>query len=287
MKQSIIKELIFWQSKFITYLSEKKRMAKHTVHSYKLDMDAFIYYVEKTEQHLSHTDIPTAMINYNIFLLESNLSKASIARKTSCLRTLCRFLQSEDIIIDITLKRPFFAEKKPVFFDYAQLLQLFDVSEKEKKQARFYTRERAIWELLLATGIRCNEIITITTADLNLEMRSLTIQDTKYRRRVVSFDQRTYLWIKKYVTEERQSYKPQEPYLFLNNTGYKLTSRAIQRSLKLLTRLSNIPDDITPHTLRHSYAMQRLSENISQQTLKELLGLRSTETVEKYFAFKK
>jgi|GEM_PF-6769345 len=282
MKQGVITELMIFKSKFIIYLSEQKRMAKHTVNSYKLDMDALVYFVEKNEKRFSGADIANTLINYNLFLHESSLSKASIARKTSCLRTFCRFLQSEGLMIDITLKRPFFKEKKPVFFEYRRLLDLFDASEKEQKRARFYIRERAIWELLLATGIRCNEIITLAFADLDLEMRHVVVQDSKSRRRILSFDERTCLRLKMYMTQERELYEPKEQYLFLNNFGYKLTSRAIQRSLKLLTRLVNIPDEITPHTLRHSYAMYLLSCNISHESLKELLGLRSSETVEKY-----
>lgn len=280
MKQSIITELMILKDKFITYLSEQKKMAKHTVHSYKLDMDALIYFVEKNEK--LNSDIPNLLVHYGLFLHESSLSKASIARKTSCLRTFCRFLQSQGFVVDVMPKRPFFKEKKPVFFQYHRLLELFDSSQKEQKKSRFYIRERAIWELLLATGIRCNEIITLTVADLDLEMRYVAVQDSKSRKRILSFDERTCVWLKMYVEQERELYEPKEQYLFLNNFGYKLTSRAIQRSLKLLTRLTTISDEITPHTLRHSYAMHLLSQHVSHESLKELLGLRSSETVEKY-----
>jgi len=280
MKEGIVTELITWQEKFLVYLLEQKKMAKHTIHSYKLDLDGLIYFVEKNQ---SNHDIPSALLAYNLFLLESNLSKASIARKTSCLRTLCRFFQSEGISVDVTLKRPFFEEKKPVFFSYDRLVGLFNDSlQKGEQMARFYIRERAIWELLLSTGIRCNEIISLKMNDLDLDMKHVVVLDSKSRKRIISFDERTYEWLQRYVQEERDLYKPKEPYLFLNNFGKKLTSRAIQRSLKLLVKLVDIPDEITPHTVRHSYAMYRLSQGINHELLKELLGLRSAETVEKY-----
>lgn len=285
MKQKIVAVLLAWQEKFIEYLSLQKKMAKHTIHSYKLDMDALIYFVEKNEKKYAWNDIPNALLAYNLFLHESALSKASIARKTSCLRTLCRFLQSHGIAIDVTLRRPLFQEKKPVFFSYERLIELFECSEKDQVKSRFYIRERTIWELLLSTGIRCNEIISLTVDQLDLEMRHVVVSDSKLRKRVVSFDERTYVWLQKYIKQERVLCEPKEQYLFLNNAGYKLTSRAIQRSLKLLAKLVNIAEEITPHTLRHSYAMNLLSHGASHESLKELLGLRSRETVEKYQIF--
>jgi integrase/recombinase XerC len=282
-EKNIFTELKELQQRFLDDLKQKKKKSKYTIASYRLDLDAFLDFIQRSKTDIASQSLESQLSRYVLFLKQhATISKVSVARKISCLSTFLRFLTSEGILVTLSLKRPYFIPKKPQFLAYHEIQQLFDQSEKKKERAQCYTRERAIWELLLSTGIRCSEIVNLTLEDTGLDDRIIQVKDTKLTQRTVSFNDRTAIWLSQYVQYERPRYVPKEDFLFLNSAGFQLTHRAIQRSLKLLERLLETKTTLTPHVIRHSYAMFLLQDGHSYATIKYILGLKATETVEKY-----
>lgn len=282
----LIEQLNCYKDQFIEYLKIEQKKSVHTYVSYKLDLGKCIKYIQHTPNKKSLT-IAQVLDSYVKEIYQSNLTKASIARKISCFSSFIRFLSTKGINVEITLFRPHVKEKPPVIFAMEEILNLLTKTENYKDKSRCYIRERAIWELLCATGMRCSEIVMLKLEDLCLQERKIKIKDSKNMIRTLFFHQRTAQFLEEYVKQERPTYNPKDGFLFLNSFGNKLTTRAIQRSLKLLARLLNIEAEITPHILRHCYATHALKNGDSIEQVKINLGLRANDTVEKYIPYTK
>jgi len=283
---TLVEQLNYYRDQFIEYLKVEQKKSMHTYVSYNLDLGKCIKTIESIKDKKSLT-IAQILENYVKEICQSNLTKSSIARKISCFSTFVRFLNAKGIVVDITLYRPQFKEKAPLVFSMDKILKMLENTINHKNKARCYVRERAIWELLCATGMRCSEIIALKIDDICLQEYKVAVKDSKNVARMLFFDQRTATFLKNYLEKERPRYNPKETFLFLNSAGNRLTRRAIQRSLKLLAKLLNIEAEITPHTLRHSYATNLLKNGASLEQIKNNLGLRTCETVEKYVPYAK
>lgn len=282
----VIEQLCEYKNQFIDYLRLEQKKSRHTCASYNLDLGKCITFAKKLSTQTPLT-IPLIFQEYVQDLHQSNLTKSSVARKISCFSAFLRFLNEKGINVEVLLFRPPVKEKPPRIFVMEEILELLTKTNDYRIKARCYMRERAIWELLCATGIRCSEIVVLSVDDVCLQERKVKIKDSKNMIRILFFQERTAQFLQEYLQIERPTYNPKENFLFLNSFGNKLTTRAIQRSLKLLAKLLKIEAEITPHILRHSYATHALKNGDSIEHVKINLGLRAQDTVEKYIPYAK
>ncbi len=265
--------------KFLNYLKYEKNSSIHTIKNYNFDLNQFTDFIgDKKAEDI----IPLDIRRFIIHLSEKGEKKTSIARKLSSLRSFYKYLirvksvknNPAEIIPLPKLDKPL-----PKFLTENQVGDLLE--EKNQKRNLTKIRDEAILELLYATGMRISELINITLEDIDFKREQIRLKGKGKKERIVLFGKFAQKKLALYM-KERSKLKIKNNYLFLNRFGEKLSSRYIQKMLKKYLALSNIGSDITPHSLRHSFATHLLSRGADLRTIQELLGHSSLNTTQRY-----
>jgi integrase/recombinase XerC len=215
-------------------------------------------------------------------LYHKKIDKSSVARKFSCFTSLAKFLRTQGIAIDFNLKRPRLDKKLPTFLSVDEIFYLLDSIPDHALDSKFPTRDKAIFELLYATGIRCSELIAITVADIDFTHKTIRIKGKGNKERIVLFGEKARNKLRQYITSERpHTTDPTKP-LFLNYREQALTPRSVQRIMQLFRSHLTINKNITPHTIRHSFATHLLNQGVDLRIVQELLGHKTLSSTEKY-----
>ncbi len=273
-------------TKFCNYLKSRKKVSDSTLQSYKHDIHQFMVFVRSSGIE-SITEVDAKLIEKYLNLLhKEKLSDATIARNLSCLRTFFKYMiTSKQITFDPTIgiKNKKAVHKLPnVMTDEeveALLIQPNLMTAKGK-------RDKAMLEVLYATGMRVSELIALSIHDVNLDVGYIiTGQHTK-KERFIPLYQLAVKAISDYVEFARPSFHRDETpsdALFLNATGQAMSRQGFWKIIKAYTKSAKIEKDITPITLRHSFATHLLKNGADLNTIKDMLG-HSTITSTKVYA---
>ena len=143
-------------------------------------------------------------------------------------------------------------------------------------------RDKAILELLYATGIRCSELVNICFNDINLEEKTIRIFGKGRKERIVLFGNKAKKQLVRYITAERETVAHKDEAVFLNFRGGQLSSRSVQRIIEMFRKFLQLERPITPHKLRHSFATHLLNQGADLRMVQELLGHQTLASTEKY-----
>ncbi len=271
---------------FCKYLKSRKKVSDSTLQSYKHDIHQFLVFARAGGIE-SIEDVDTKLIEkYLKTLQKEKLSDATIARNLSCLRTFFKYtVSSKRLTFDPTIgiKNIKTAQKLPsVMTDEeveALLVQPNLMTAKGK-------RDKAMLEVLYATGMRVSELIALNLHDINLDVGYIiTGQNTK-KERFVPLYQLAIKAISDYLEFARPAlHKEDTPSdaLFLNASGQAMSRQGFWKIIKAYTKSAKIDKDITPITLRHSFATHLLKNGADLNTIKDMLG-HSTITSTKVYA---
>ncbi|MEX0849200.1 MAG: site-specific tyrosine recombinase/integron integrase [Candidatus Dependentiae bacterium] len=268
---------------FITYLEVERNLSDNTLRAYSSDLKQFLHFwqeLPKDEQTV--LGIRLVIERYLVHLFYKKIDKPSIARKFSCFKSLERFLHTLGIELNLKLTRPRLDKKLPIYLSVDEVFHLLDKVDDTDLPSKFPLRDKTIFELLYATGIRCSELIGITFADVNMDEKTIRIFGKGRRERVVLFGQKAKDRIISYITNERMPGKSQRDYLFVNYRGGQLTSRSIQRIFEMFRKFLQLERHITPHKIRHSFATHLLNMGADLRVVQELLGHKTLSSTEKY-----
>ncbi|HLW73162.1 MAG TPA: tyrosine-type recombinase/integrase, partial [Candidatus Babeliales bacterium] len=152
----------------------------------------------------------------------------------------------------------------------------------EALPTRYPVRDKTIFELLYATGVRCSELVNICVEDVDMEAKTIRIFGKGKKERIVLFGLKACEKILEYYATERPEIHNQQEPLFLNYRYEKLTSRSVQRIIKMFRAFLPIERQLTPHKLRHSFATHLLNQGADLRAVQELLGHKTLATTEKY-----
>lgn len=214
------------------------------------------------------------------YLREYGVSPVTRARKLSCLRSFVRFcLLAGWIESDPTesLEAPFRRRTLPKALSQTQAAGFLDGFE----DSRTPRRDRALVELAYATGMRASEIVAVDVGDLDWKSRRLVVLGKGNKERVVLFGEVCEEVLRDYLDNERVSAKGSDG-LFTNSAGGRLTTRTLQNVVRRFARSAGLPDDVTPHTLRHSFATHLLDGGADLKTVQQLLGHENLATTQIY-----
>ena len=282
-------KLEFFEQKieeWFVYLEVERGISSNTLRAYRSDLSQFVSFwgqIEQKEPQISES-INRIVKRYVVSLFYKKISKASLARKISCLRSLQQYLKTQDIRIKIDCKLPRVERKLPVVLTVDEIFYLLDKVENEKLPTKFPYRDKALFELIYATGARCAEITNIKTQDIDFADKNIRILGKGKKERIVLFGEKAKLALEKYLKNERGALArgKDEDYLFLNYSGKQLASRAVQRVFEMFRKLLKVDRNLTPHKLRHSFATHLLNQGVDLRIIKELLGHSSLSTTEIY-----
>lgn len=260
-------------SKYLEYLEVQKNYSSYTILSYREDIEFYFEFCERENINYLKIDYNGAK-KYLLYLYEKENEKATtVSRKISSLRSFYRFLANNQVVDNSSfdlLKLPKKEKKLPRYFEYNELLDLFDVPDINTPLGE---RNRLILELLYATGIRVGELVNIKVSDINLGEKIIYILGKGNKERIVYFNDVTLKYLKKYLNGGREKLnKNSSPYLFLNNRGEQITTRGIQDVLDKIIKKTSLSKNISPHMIRHSFATHLLNEGCDLLSVQQLLG---------------
>lgn len=266
------------------YLKVERGLSENTIASYGIDLKLFLEYLRENEIPSFKQVNKEVIVNYMQAEKNNNKANSSILRSVSSLRKFFQYLAQEKII-----------EKDPMLLiDTPKKKQhLPQVLTKEEVEKLLHSpntgqvlglRDRAMLELMYATGLRISEIINLKLEDLHLTMGTLQTLGKGHKERIVPVGDEAIKWVNRYLEEARPKLLKQKRsnYLFLNFHGNNLTRQGVWKNLKAEVRKAGIQKNITPHTLRHSFATHILENGADLRIVQELLGHADISTTQIY-----
>ena len=266
-------------NKFIKYIESEKRLSKHTVTSYKTDLNQFFSYINDFSMAQSVDEISFKIIrNWITYLFESGITSRTINRKISSLKSFFKFLEFSNLIsVNPTLKiiSPKNSRKLPSIVEQVDLDQLLD--QKYFKNEFVGERDSLIIEFFYLTGLRLSELIEIKVNNIDFKNCSLKVIGKGNKERIVplSFNliSKIDLLIKNYNIKD---------HLFSNSLNEKLYPKKVYRIVNYYIGLVSSVKKRSPHVLRHSFATHMLNNGADINAIKEILGHSSLSATQIY-----
>lgn len=272
--------------KFVAYLTIEKNASSYTIQFYKKDIEHFFAFLET--EHIEHlNDVTFQEIRlYLTQLYERKISRSTVSRKLSSLRSFFKFLEREQIIEQNPLARiPLPKQEKliPDFFYVEELAELFKASDISTPLGQ---RNQALLELLYATGIRVSECESLTLEQINFEFNMVKVVGKGNKERYIPFGQFAKDALLTYINEGRnellKKHNETVEHVFLNARGFPLTARGIRYILKQMIKETSLTVNVHPHKFRHTFATHMLNEGADLRTVQELLGHENLSTTQIY-----
>lgn len=268
---------------FLTHLEVERNLSMHTIRAYSGDLKHFLAFWQNTsEQDRKHLSFRQQLERYLVSLYYKKIDKNTIARKYSCFTSFTKFLKTCGIIINLELKRPRIAKKLPVYLSVDEIFHVLDKVPNSALPTQHPIRDKTIFELLYATGIRCSELVNIRIRDLDLKQKVIRIQGKGNKERIALFGQKAQDKLMEYLKRERAPIMSQNDAFFLSHRGNQMTTRSIQRIFEMFRSFLNIDKHVTPHKIRHSFATHMLNQGTDLRVVQELLGHKTISSTEKY-----
>lgn len=268
---------------FLTHLEVERNLSSHTIRAYASDLKHFLHFWQNAnEEDAKHVSFRQFLERYLVSLYYKKIDKNTVARKYSCFTSFTKFLKTYGITIDLELKRPRIDKKLPVYLSIDEIFHVLDNVPDKALPTRHPIRDKTIFELLYATGIRCSELVNIRIRDLDLKQKVVRILGKGNKERIALFGQKAQAKLTHYLKQERAPIMDKDDPLFLNQRGDKMTTRSIQRVFEMFRSFLNIDKHVTPHKIRHSFATHMLNQGTDLRVVQELLGHKTITSTEKY-----
>ncbi len=267
---------------FLTYLVVEKGLAANTIESYRHDLDRFRNYLEQKGRELTEVE-RLDLVDYLKGLYSAGYKPASIARGVASLRSFFRFLAADGHIRQDPaelLESPKRWQTLPKYLRPDEVDRLLAQADPATPEG---LRDKAMLELLYATGLRVSELVKVKVQDLNLQIGYMTCLGKGSKERIIPVGNQARDWILRYIREGRNLLlKEPEPYLFLNRQGKPLTRQGFWKMIKRYGLKAGIVKNITPHLLRHSFATHLLERGADLRSLQLMLGHADISTTQIY-----
>ncbi len=268
---------------FITYIHNTKGSSNNTEMSYRRDLRKMNdYFAKKNIRDLSAIS-ESDLSDYVKHLEKQKYSAATVSRNIASVKALCHFLVlKKKMAVDVStgLKTPKIEKKLPTIMSNAEVNKLLmQPSGSSMKEIR----DKAMLELLYATGIRVSELISLRTSDVNMQMSCIVCRDL-HKERMIPFGHKAKKALSKYLSEVRDNMvnEKQSEILFVNCSGEPMSRQGFWKLIKFYTKKAGITDDITPHTLRHSFAAHLVENGADLKSVQEMLGHSDISTTQIY-----
>ncbi len=268
------------KEEFNQYLLLEKKYSTNTAASYMEDMDTFIKYFKdkKVLQKISKKDIDDYITYLNSYLKDKSLS-----RHISSLKTFYKFLMLDGYLKTNPashLVSPKVSKSLPKTLTEEEVIRLLDVNLTDD----YSYRNKAMLELMYGSGLRVSELINLKVTDVDFSMGLVRIYGKGSKERIVPLGDFALEALDKYINYHRANLLKKGPndYLFLNSRGTKMTRQAFFKIIKKQAFIAGIKTEISPHTLRHSFASHLLAHGADLRTIGELLGHADVSSTQIY-----
>lgn len=268
---------------FVSYLHNVKKTSDNTELSYKRDLGKLQHFME--EQGITDVNkITVTHLNaYVLYLEKKKFAAATISRNIASIKAFYHYMYKEGLVqedISDVLRAPKIEKKVPEILSMEEVVRLLE-------QPSFDTpkeiRDSAMLEVLYATGIRVTELISLKVSDVNMQMGFLTCRDA-HKERVIPFGMAAKNALAKYLEEAREAMLEDkaEETLFVNCSGQPMSRQGFWKLIKYYAKKAGITAEITPHTIRHSFAAHLVENGADLRSVQEMLGHSDISTTQIY-----
>lgn len=264
---------------FLEYLEVIRKHSNHTINNYRIDL---IDFYEFNKEKIKNVD--REIVNkYMQYLYDKNISKATISRRLSSLRSFYNYLEKNGIVNKnyfSMVKNPKKENGLPKFVKEVDVDKMFMIPDIRKPIGQ---RNLLIIRMLYATGVRVSELVNIKLSDIDINERIIRIFGKGSKERVVVFGNNTQEILELYLNNGRYRLSNgKNDYLFLNKDGEQLSDRYVRKILDDIIIKASIQTHVSPHMLRHTFATGMLNNGADLVSVKEMLGHESLNTTSIY-----
>ena len=282
-------------TKYLDYLRYERNASPHTLRNYASDLQQFQEFRRKTGKGSPPSIDDSREIDHHAiraflaFLYEGQRKKSSIARKVACLKAFFKFLHREGLLREnpgAGVSTPKLPKTLPCIPTTEELNEFLNrVARETPREDVLRLRDRAMLELLYASGLRASELVGMDLQDVNLGSNIVLVRGKGRKERWVPFGSKAKEALNLYLAA-RAKMRPAQGHatgaVFLNHRGERLTTRSLDRVLKKCLQLYGPGLKASPHSLRHAFASHLLQEGADLRSIQEMLGHKSLSTTQKY-----
>ncbi|MCX5903204.1 MAG: site-specific tyrosine recombinase XerD [Proteobacteria bacterium] len=270
--------------RFYNYLAVERRLAANTLESYGRDLKKYLVFLESKSDRTVITCTRHDLLSFLNHEKKYGLSSRSRARALSCIKTFFKFLVQDGILERNPMQdveTPRLEKKLPNVLSLAEVEALINAPDTKKELG---LRDRALFELLYAAGLRVSELMSLTVNALNVEAGFVLVMGKGSKERVIPVGEEALKWIKQYVLEARQKILRNKTsrYLFTNRSGARMSRQGFWKLIKKYCLKVGIVRKISPHTLRHSFASHLLAGGADLRSVQTMLGHEDISTTQIY-----
>jgi integrase/recombinase XerC len=264
---------------YLDYLRHIKKYSDHTLRAYKQDIQQFLEYFHDSGAKLDKDSVR----DFIAIVYANTPKKTTISRKIYAIKSFFGYLQRQGRItknpFDV-ISSPKEDKTLPEILTEKEMKQFLDGLPEEKF---IHLRNKAVFEMLYATGLRISELTGLKRQDINFDECLLRVLGKGKKERIVPFHDHAKTVLLKYLDAAREKFKTNNEYIFLNNRGKKITDRAIEMIVQDSYReVMQSNKHVYPHLFRHSFATHLLQRGANLRIIQELLGHASLSTTQKY-----
>lgn len=271
---------------FTAFLQIEKNASPYTIKYYNEDLESFFFFLQR-EGITSLQDVDARIVRtYLTELYENQLSRKSVSRKISSIRSFYKYLEREDEVVTnpfIHVHLPKTERSIPGFLYKEELEKLFEVNDLTTPLGQ---RDQALIEVLYGTGIRVSECQGLKLKDIDFNIGTIFVRGKGRKERYVPFGRFAEIALETYLNEGRnrllEKAKTKTDTLFLNARGTPLTVRGIRHVLDKMVEKAALSVNLHPHKLRHTFATHLLNEGADLRTVQELLGHENLSSTQIY-----
>lgn len=270
---------------FLNYIIKQKNYSINTFKNYEIDILEFKEYIDK--KSISYLEVDYDFIKgYLMELYNRKLSRNSVARKLSSLRSFYKYLFNNNLIKTNPFKyvsTPKKEKRLPKYLGVEELEIIFNTPDLSTSLGQ---RDRLILEVLYATGIRVSELVNIKINDIDFYKKEIRILGKGNKERIDPFGDYCLDAMENFINDGRKKilkkFNTTCEYLIINGHGKKITTRGVEKILDNIIKKASLKKHVSPHMLRHSFATHLLNEGCDILTVQELLGHESLESTQVY-----
>lgn len=268
------------KEEFKSFLFVDKKYSENTINSYLNEYDKFSNFFNNKDVSKITTN---ELEEYLSYLKKNNLSSRSISHNISVIRTLYKFLLINKYIekdIAVFLELPKLKKALPKVLTIEEVDKLLDIPLTNE----FSYRNKAMLELMYATGLRVSELVNLRLNDIDIDSCLVKTMGKGSKERIIPLGDYALFYLKEYAYKYRTLMMKDKihDYIFVNNHGSKLTRQGFFKIIKELAKEKGINKDISPHTLRHSFATHLLDRGADLRSIQEMLGHSNIATTQIY-----
>ena len=267
---------------FVTYLTQVKNASKSTMASYERDLKRMAEFLGARGVHDLQDVTATSLNSYILFLEREGFSTATVSRNVASMKAFFHYMCDSHVMKEDPtrqIKAPHIDKKAPEILSVEQVELLLEQPDTSTPKG---IRDKAMLELLYATGMRVTELITVKTSDINLRLSYISCRDEE-KERVIPFGREAREALLNYLGPVRDTFlKEESEYLFVNCSGGIMSRQGFWKLIKQYAQKAGIETDITPHTIRHSFAAHLVQNGADLKAVQEMMGHADIATTQLY-----